>query len=287
MKKHITILLFYAALSCPLTASLSFATVDNTTISGAIQYEIGQGWLSSYFDASEAERWFTFKEESGHSYCVEVAQGSLSPTNLPAQIDIYSDEGGSTLLTSYNRTLSESNPDGAPARICYISPASEGETTRAVEISATTVFSSAASGYLKMRILDTTFFAPSFSIILYKRHGVDRISSSVSDGISLNNYSKDQARFMCTPVFTVLPAALAPINPSPYITNGTMLAKKSGPCGKFIDYSTYLSFLPVSGDLQYSVSGYIHIAHEAPPGQIQGFFRRHTTNETVPLLTIY
>ncbi len=277
--------ILFAFLLLLLLVPNSFAA--NTDVSGAVQYEIGQGWLSSYFDVSEAERWFTFKEESGHSYCVEVAQGSLSPTNLPAQIDIYSDEGGSALLTSYDRTLSVSNPDGAPARICYISPASEGETTRAVEISATTVFPSAASGYLKMRILDTTFFAPSFSIILHKRHGTDGISSLVSDSISLNNYSKDQARFVCTPVFTVLPTVLAPINPSPYITNGTMPAKKPGSCGKLINYSTRPGFLPVSGDLQYSVSGYIHIAHEAPPGQIQGFIKRHTTNETVPLLTIY
>ncbi len=102
--------ILFAFLLLLLLVPNSFAA--NTDVSGAVQYEIGQGWLSSYFDVSEAERWFTFKEESGHSYCVEVAQGSLSPTNLPAQIDIYSDEGGSTLLTSYNRTLSASNPDG-------------------------------------------------------------------------------------------------------------------------------------------------------------------------------
>ena len=274
-----------AFLSLLLLMPCSFAS--NTDAFGAIQYEIGQGWITSYFDASESERWFTFKEEGGHSYCVEVAQGSLSPNSLPSQIDIYSSEAGSTLLTSNNRTLSEANAEGAPSRICYISPQSQGEIIRAVKVSAISVSSNSTSGYLKLRILDTTLFAPSFNVILYKKHSTQSISSSVSDGVSLINYSKEQVRYTCTPVFTSVPTNLAPVNPTAVITEGAMPPKLAGACVHFITYDQRGAFFPLSGEMQFNVSGYIHIAHEAPPGQVHGYVSRHTTGGITSLSTIY
>ena len=45
------------------------------TVGGAVSYEVGQGWTTQAVDESAQDRWFTFREVGGRSYCIEATLG--------------------------------------------------------------------------------------------------------------------------------------------------------------------------------------------------------------------
>jgi len=152
-------------------ASQGFATSPNTTAANSVPFEVGQGWVSHYFDESTPTRWFRFGEISGHSYCVEAVQGSFSPIQLDPNVTIYTDATGATTLVSNSVTLTNDNGGGDPnyikgSRICYISPVTTYGTTsvRGIKINVPITTGSGDSGYVRMRVVETTLYADDASV---------------------------------------------------------------------------------------------------------------------------
>lgn len=149
-----------------LLPAVSVATLPNTIAANAIAYEVGQGWVSHHFDESVQTRWFTFGETARHSYCVEVVPGSATGIQLDPSVTVYSGADGATVLVDANgTTVQNSNGGGDPnfikgARICYLSP-SPGTTnpTRSFKVTVPIAAGSGDSGFVRIRVTNTTMFA--------------------------------------------------------------------------------------------------------------------------------
>lgn len=72
------------------TASASAGT-PNSTAAGAVSYEVGQGWTTHAIDEAAQDRWFTFREVGGRSYCIEAAVGVATYFALNPSLTLYSD----------------------------------------------------------------------------------------------------------------------------------------------------------------------------------------------------
>jgi hypothetical protein len=159
-KKSLSLLGCIAAMILFNNAS---ATAPNTTAANSVPYEVGQGWVTHYFDESIQTRWFKFGEIRGRSYCVEAVQGSVSPIQLDPNLSIFSDASGLTLLSA-----NSTNNDGAGdpyflkgARFCYISPLAGNvpRTIRSIKLNIPIAANSGDAGNIRLRIVETTMFA--------------------------------------------------------------------------------------------------------------------------------
>lgn len=146
---------------------LAGATLPNTTPANAVAYEVGQGWVSHFFDETVQTRWFTFGETARHSYCVEAVQGSATGMQLDPALTVYTNADGTTVLVDANgASLQNNNGGGDPnflkgSRICYISP-SPGTTNpvRSFRVNVPIAAGSGDSGFVRIRVTNTTQFAP-------------------------------------------------------------------------------------------------------------------------------
>ncbi len=178
--------------------SVASATPPNTTAANSVPYEVGQGWVTHYFDEATQTRWFRFGELRGRSYCVEAVQGSVSPIQLDPNLSIYSDAGGQTLLSS---ATTNNDGEGDPyflkgARVCYISPLT-GTTTRSVrsiKLNVPITAGSGDAGNIRLRVVETTLFAELGVAPIFWGHVDDGSGGTYpvyrnSCGISLSNTS--------------------------------------------------------------------------------------------------
>jgi hypothetical protein len=147
------------AAACLLLSFQSLATPPNTTAANAVSYEIGQGWVSHYFEESTQNRWFKFTTVGGRSYCIEAAQGSDSPVPLDPNLTYFFDAAGATTA------LTNSNGPNQPAmttgsRICFVDTTSlDTRTIRSTRLNVPIATGSGDNGYMRFRIYDTTVVA--------------------------------------------------------------------------------------------------------------------------------
>jgi hypothetical protein len=143
-------------------ALLVSATPPNTTAANSVPYEVGQGWVTHFFDEVSQTRWFKYGEVGGHSYCIEAVQGSVSPIQLDPNLAVFSDATGATALSISGTPLTNNDGGNNPnfikgSRICYIAPTTFGtQTIRTVKVNVPIVASSGDAGNIRLRIVDTT-----------------------------------------------------------------------------------------------------------------------------------
>lgn len=146
-----------------------WATPNNSTVAGAIAFEVGQGWVSHYFDEGTQNRWFKFAEIGGHSYCVEAVQGSASSVQLDPNVALYADSAGSATLNLSGVPITSNDAAGDPhfikgARACYIAQAPDTSTVvRAFKVNVQIAASSGDAGFVKIRVVNTTLQSPCFA----------------------------------------------------------------------------------------------------------------------------
>lgn len=139
-----------------LATSVVYAAPPNTTASAAVSYEIGQGWVSHYFEQATPDRWFRFHTVGGRSYCIEAVQGSDSPIALNPNLVYYGDASGATALQT-NLDGAAEPPMTTGSRLCFIDSGSlSTRTARSVKVSVPIVAGSGAAGFIRLRIYDTT-----------------------------------------------------------------------------------------------------------------------------------
>ena len=140
------------------------APAPTSTPAGAVSYEVGEGWVSSYYDESTQTRWWSYGENPGRSYCVEAVQGSVSPIPLDPNVAVYSDAAGTVPLVVNSVTIANNNGGNDPdflegARACYIAPGS-ASVIRTLKVNVPVGAGSGDSGYIKLRVVDTTLQVP-------------------------------------------------------------------------------------------------------------------------------
>ena len=149
------------------TISVTWATPPNTTAVNSVPYEVGQGWVTHYFDEIIQTRWFRYGEVGGRSYCVEAVQGSVSPILLDPNLALFTDLTGATPLVASGVILANNDGAGEPflvkgSRICYIAPGSFGVATiRTAKLNLPIAATSGDAGNVRLRIVETTLVAPS------------------------------------------------------------------------------------------------------------------------------
>ena len=145
-----------------LTASLGAAAgTPNTTAAGAVSYEVGQGWVTHAIDEAAQDRWFTFREVAGRSYCIEAAIGVATYVPLDPSLTLYSDTSGTTQLAANADGTSEP-PMNKGARICYASSIAQTTTSpaanalRAFKVTTPITAGSGDSGFIRVRVVEST-----------------------------------------------------------------------------------------------------------------------------------
>jgi hypothetical protein len=226
-----------------LLASLPIVVVagtPNTTPAGIVSYEVGQGWVTHYFDESAKTRWFSFGEVGGHSYCIEAVQGSVSPVQLDPNLTVYWDVTGGTVYTPQGVALTNDNGSGDPylikgARTCFIAFAAIGASVvRSLKVSVPIASGSGDSGFIKLRVVDTTLIAHTYY-------------------------------------------AMAGYTPSAYITNLTnnsVTVSASFPVGSSNKVTTTIApngFGAVAPPAGSVGQGVFMFAHDGPPGALRGY----------------
>lgn len=158
-----------AALICLLPAVV-LARQGNTLPQGATSYEVGQGWVSHYFDEATQTRWFSFAEMPARSYCIEAVPGSATSFALDPALTAYADGAGTVPLISVTgASVASDNGAGDPyfakgARACYISDISANAATlRTVRVNVPITAASGIAGFVRFRIVETTLVAPCFA----------------------------------------------------------------------------------------------------------------------------
>lgn len=145
-----------------LTASLgAVAGTPNSTAAGAVSYEVGQGWVTHAIDEAAQDRWFTFREVAGRSYCIEAAIGVATYVPLDPSLALYSDTSGTTQLAANADGASEP-PMNKGARICYASSIAQTTTSpaanalRAFKVTTPITAGSGDSGFIRVRVVEST-----------------------------------------------------------------------------------------------------------------------------------
>jgi hypothetical protein len=154
----------FGAVAFAAIAATSQAGTPNTTASGAVSYEVGQGWVTHGIDESSQNRWFAFKEVGTRSYCVEAALGTATYLPLDPNLTLYSDSSGTTVYLTNTDGASEP-PQNKGSRVCYISPTAFGSTfIRLIKVNVPIVASSGDSGFVRLRVVETTQFAETYKV---------------------------------------------------------------------------------------------------------------------------
>jgi len=152
-----------------LLAPSAYAGTPNTTAAGAVSYEVGEGWVTQSVDEGAQDRWFVFREVGGRSYCVEAAIGVATYFPLDPNLTLYSDTAGTTQLATNTDGASEP-PMNKGARICYASPQTLNTTSppttalRAIKVNVPITAGSGDSGFVRLRVLETTLVADGISV---------------------------------------------------------------------------------------------------------------------------
>lgn len=243
-----------------LNASLSHAAVDNTTVAGAVNYRVGQGWVSHYFDEATQERWFVFEEEAQRSYCIEVTKGSATYYDLSLRFIVYEDDSDQA------EYLNSGASSSTGARLCYGSILDNGSILRAIKINVPINSSSEENGFIKLRIIETSYTGQCFSV------SKDSVGyPKVSSYVSLFNTSNKAINF------------------SIYLKNYGKISQ--GGIGS--EQTAGLSFsssinqnFPPNG---VALKGAINIVHNGLPGSLTGSITTSatggTTTETCPIIS--
>ena len=154
----------FGAMAFAAIAVTSQAGTPNTTATGAVSYEVGQGWVTHGIDESSQNRWFAFKEVGTRSYCVEAALGTATYLPLDPNLTLYSDSSGTTVYLTNTDGASEP-PQNKGSRVCYISPTASGSTfIRLIKVNVPIVASSGDSGFVRLRVVETTQFAEQYKV---------------------------------------------------------------------------------------------------------------------------
>jgi hypothetical protein len=157
---------------CIVWAYCAAAATPNTSAAGAVSYEVGQGWVSHGVDETGQNRWFSLREVAGRSYCVEAALGTATYLPLDPNLNVYQDSAGTTVLFSNNDGASEP-PQNKGARVCYPSPLAltaakdptpQVTTVRLFMVNVPIAAGSGDSGFVRVRVLDTTLWAESYKV---------------------------------------------------------------------------------------------------------------------------
>lgn len=238
----------FALLLGALFSASVCATPNNSTAAGAIAFEVSQGWVSHFFDEGTQNRWFTFAEMAGHSYCIEAVPGSATAVQLDPNLALYTDAFGTTPMTAglVPVALTNDNAGGDPhfvkgARVCYIAQAPDTSTVvRSIKVNVPVGAGSGDAGFVKVRIVDTTLYAPCFAkyhypVVLPAAHLVNLTGASVS-------FSH---RIVAPDVVTT-------------VVNGTIAANAAAGVG----FSTQTT--PVAG-----AHGRCLLSHNGPPGSLR------------------
>jgi hypothetical protein len=170
MKTYHLIQTTLAAVASILFIGAATATPPNTTAANSVPYEVGQGWVTHYFDESIQTRWFRFGETLSRSYCIEAVQGSISPVQLDPNITVYTDTSASTVLSVSSIQQTNNDGGGVPlflkgSRTCYASPLnyvwplSSNQPSAVRMIKLNVPLASGDSGNIRLRVVDTTLFA--------------------------------------------------------------------------------------------------------------------------------
>lgn len=244
--------------SAVFVASLAHAGTPNTTAAGAVSYQVGQGWMSFAIEESAQNRWFTFVEVSGRSYCIEATTGSASYLPLDPSLTLYSDAAGTTQLSTNNDGAGEPRSNKG-ARICYISALAAGTAaTRSAKINVPVVAASGDTGYVKARVVETTLFAP------YWFHAGDGVQWSEFHFSNMTN--------------TALTAKIVlsqSVNGGALIFPGAAYATTLPPHGG-ATAQTYWGFGGIV--LGSNNAGAVFVVHDGPPGAVVGHTIVHGDN---------
>lgn len=147
-------------------AQQGLAGTPNTTATGAVSYQVGQGWMSFSIDETTQMRWLTFVEYGARSYCLEATVGSATHVPLDPSLALFSDIYGTTQISTNADGVAEPASNRG-SRICYISALAAGASAaRAVRVYVPITAASGDSGYVKARVVDTTQFAAQWQRVL-------------------------------------------------------------------------------------------------------------------------
>jgi hypothetical protein len=260
---HANFLFLACALSTAFAGfSLSAnAGAPNTTAANSVAYEVGQGWVTHYFDEATQTRWFKYGEVGGHSYCIEAVQGSVSPIQLDPNLAVFTDATGATALSVSGTPLTNNDGGGNPnfikgSRICYIAPTTFGTlTVRSAKVNVPIVASSGDAGNIRVRIVDTTLVATEASSGIQLSSGYGQ---NPSGSVVLSNSSPLAVNIVISFAPTVVNFYPLPVTVASY-TMSTQPLPQAGP--------------PDGDGSFYARVGPVFVAHNAPPGVLKGVAR--------------
>jgi hypothetical protein len=236
------------------------AGAPNTTAANSVAYEVGQGWVTHYFDEATQTRWFKYGEVGGHSYCIEAVQGSVSPIQLDPNLAVFTDATGATALSISGTPLTNNDGGGNPnfikgSRICYIAPTTFGTlTVRSAKVNVPIVASSGDAGNIRVRIVDTTL-----------------VAAEAASGLQNNAFNPN-------PTGSVVLSNSSPLAINIVISFAPSVVNFYPLLGTVASYTMSTQPLPQQGlpdgdGSFYARVGPVFVAHNAPPGVLKGVAR--------------
>jgi hypothetical protein len=249
-------------------ALLASATPPNTTPANSVPYEVGQGWVTHFFDETNQTRWFRFGEIGGRSYCVEAVQGSVSPVMLDPNLALFTDLTGATPLVVSGITLANNDGAGEPylvkgARVCYIALGTFGvPVIRTVKLNVPVTVASGDAGNIRLRIVETTLTAVDVRYVTSYNYNTENNEVVTSWVISLTNLANSALNLRAS---TIQGGAVY-IYVSPTLQGSGLLTMPVGVFNAGLHYSFN------------SYSGVIFIAHNGPPGTVRAIYTESTRN---------
>lgn len=148
-----------------LLSLIAGATPPNTTAANAVPYEVDQGWVTHQFDDTTTQRWFSYGEVAGRSYCIEAVQGALSPVMIDPSISVFSDASGTAAYVPQHPQVALVNNDGGGepnfrkgARVCYVAPGT-GSAVNVRTFRVSVAVGTGDSGLVRIRVVETSLYA--------------------------------------------------------------------------------------------------------------------------------
>ncbi|MCC6194107.1 MAG: hypothetical protein IT518_06515 [Burkholderiales bacterium] len=142
----------------------AIAGVPNTAVGGAVSYEVGQGWTTQAVDEAAQDRWFTFREVGGRSYCIEATLGVATYFALNPSVTLYADTTLATQLGANDDGAGEP-PMNKGARLCFMSTIAVSNVSppasaiRALRVTVPIAAGSGDSGFVRVRVVESTLVA--------------------------------------------------------------------------------------------------------------------------------
>ena len=248
----------FVAMALGLTGLSAHAGTPNTTAAGAVSYEVGQGWVSSYVDETAQNRWFAYKEFAGRSYCVDAAMGSGTSFPLDPNLTLYTDTTGATVFLANSDSTLEP-PRNKGATICYASPLASGTLVRAFKVNVPIVAASGDSGLVRTQVVESSLYGEWFS---------QTTDSTGATAIKTNVFLYNHTR-----------SAISATLFLPYFGK---MGPYTVPAEGGMNTQPILSNAP---NFTYASPGYI--IHDGYPGALSGWFDdKYPANGNVPVSTV-